>query len=186
MGTGVSQEDVSSAVDFIGCSTLSMPFNYLGTKVGGGISRSNLWDDIIAKVSSRLSKWKLKTLSIGGRLTLIKSVLSSMPLYHMSIYKVPIGVLNKLESLRRNFFNGVDSNERKISMCGWKKVLASKNKGGLGDSSNSTIIDVFIRVFQSGQMIGCEVLGSFSINNFEVKFLEEENPSEQSRLGILS
>ncbi|GJX66340.1 hypothetical protein Tco_0300683 [Tanacetum coccineum] len=26
---------------------------------------------------------------------------------------------------------------------------------------------------------------SFSINNFEVKFLEEENPSEQSRLGIL-
>ncbi|GJU65446.1 hypothetical protein Tco_1247281 [Tanacetum coccineum] len=34
-------------------------------------------------------------------------------------------------------------------------------------------------------MIGCEVLGSFSINNFEVKFLEEENPPEQSRLGIL-
>ncbi|GKD22429.1 RNA-directed DNA polymerase, eukaryota, reverse transcriptase zinc-binding domain protein [Tanacetum coccineum] len=135
MGIGVSQEDVSSAADFIGCSTLSMPFNYLGTKVGGGISRSNSWDDIIAKVSSRLSKWKLKTLSIGGRLTLIKSVLSSMPLYHMSIYKVPIGVLNKLESLRRNFFNGVDSNERKFSMCGWKKVLASKNKGGLGVSS---------------------------------------------------
>ncbi|GJS08339.1 hypothetical protein Tco_0365135 [Tanacetum coccineum] len=27
--------------------------------------------------------------------------------------------------------------------------------------------------------------GSFSINNFEVKFLEEENPPEQSRLGIL-
>ncbi|GJT63634.1 hypothetical protein Tco_1015114 [Tanacetum coccineum] len=37
----------------------------------------------------------------------------------------------------------------------------------------------------SNHMIGCEVLGSFSINNFEVKFLEEENPSEQSRLGIL-
>ena len=61
--------------------------------------------------------------------------LTTMPLYHMSIYKVPIGVLNNLESLRLNFFNGVDSNERKLSMCSWKKILASKNKGGLGISS---------------------------------------------------
>ncbi|GJZ80890.1 RNA-directed DNA polymerase, eukaryota [Tanacetum coccineum] len=135
MGIGVPQEEVHSAATFIGCATLSTPFNYLGTKIGGCISRSNSWNDMIVKISTRLSKWKLKTLSIGGRLTLIKSVLSSMPLYHMSIYKVPIGVLNKLESLRRNFFNGVDSNERKFSMCGWKKVLASKNKGGLGISS---------------------------------------------------
>ncbi|GJY65325.1 RNA-directed DNA polymerase, eukaryota [Tanacetum coccineum] len=105
MGIGVSHEDVNSAANFIGCSTLSRPFNYLGVKVGGCNSRSSSWDEVIAKISSRLSKWKLKTLSIGGRLTLIKSVLSSMPLYHMSIYKVPLGVLNKLESLRRNFFN---------------------------------------------------------------------------------
>nr|GEZ45446.1 RNA-directed DNA polymerase, eukaryota [Tanacetum cinerariifolium] len=95
----------------------------------------NSWDEIINKVSSRLSKWKLKTLYIGGRLTLIKSVLSSMPLYHMSIYKVPIGVLNKLEALRRNFFNGADLKEKKLAMIGWNKVLASKTKGGLGISS---------------------------------------------------
>ncbi|GJZ59047.1 hypothetical protein Tco_0614863 [Tanacetum coccineum] len=34
-------------------------------------------------------------------------------------------------------------------------------------------------------MIGCEVLGSFCVKNFKVKFLEEENPSEQSRFSIL-
>ncbi|GJR92224.1 hypothetical protein Tco_0290300 [Tanacetum coccineum] len=33
-------------------------------------------------------------------------------------------------------------------------------------------------------MIGCEVLGSFS-SIIDVKFMEEENPSEQSSLGIL-
>nr|GEY63382.1 RNA-directed DNA polymerase, eukaryota, reverse transcriptase zinc-binding domain protein [Tanacetum cinerariifolium] len=32
-------------------------------------------------------KWKVKTLSIGGRLTLLKSVLGASPLYNMSIYK---------------------------------------------------------------------------------------------------
>ncbi|GJU59172.1 RNA-directed DNA polymerase, eukaryota, reverse transcriptase zinc-binding domain protein [Tanacetum coccineum] len=99
------------------------------------MSRINSWDEVISKVSLRLSKWKLKVLSIGGRLTLLKSVLTSIPLYHMSIFKVPMGVLNSLESIRRNFFNGVDGSDRKLAWIGWNKVLASKKNGGLSVSS---------------------------------------------------
>ncbi|GJY75676.1 hypothetical protein Tco_0480792 [Tanacetum coccineum] len=33
-------------------------------------------------------------------------------------------------------------------------------------------------------MIGREILGSFCVNYFEFEFLKEENPPEQSRLGI--
>ncbi|GJS10576.1 RNA-directed DNA polymerase, eukaryota [Tanacetum coccineum] len=135
MGIGVSNEDVTTAANLIGCTTFTTPFNYLGVKVGVPSSKSCSWDEVLTKISARLSKWKLKTLSIGGRLTLIKSVLTSLPLYHMSIYKVPMGVLNRMESIRRRFFIGADNNERKISMIGWQKVLASKKKGGLGVSS---------------------------------------------------
>ncbi|GJU50283.1 reverse transcriptase domain-containing protein [Tanacetum coccineum] len=85
--------------------------------------------------AAKLSKWKIKTLSVGGRLTLIKSVLTSLPLYHMSLYKAPLGVLRDLESLRRKFFNGADINEKRFSMISWNKILASKQKGGLGVSS---------------------------------------------------
>ncbi|GJX49572.1 RNA-directed DNA polymerase, eukaryota, reverse transcriptase zinc-binding domain protein [Tanacetum coccineum] len=88
------------------------------------MSRLSSWDDIIAKLSARLSKWKLKSLSIGGRLTLIKSVLSSLPLYYMSYFKVPKGVLSKMESIRRNFFNGVENAEKKMSLIGWNKIFA--------------------------------------------------------------
>ncbi|GJV55438.1 RNA-directed DNA polymerase, eukaryota [Tanacetum coccineum] len=69
------------------------------------------WDEIVDKVKSRLSKWKMNTLSIGGRMTLLKSVLSSTPIYYMSMFKVPSQVLKCLE------------------------VLMSKDKGGLGVSS---------------------------------------------------
>ncbi|GJR59356.1 RNA-directed DNA polymerase, eukaryota [Tanacetum coccineum] len=103
--------------------------------VGVSSSRSCSWEDVLSKITVRLSKWKLKTLSIGGRLTLLKVVLTSMPLYQMSVYKVPMGVLNRMESMRRNFFNGVDNNDRKITMIGLKKILATKKKGGLGVSS---------------------------------------------------
>ncbi|GKB27723.1 hypothetical protein Tco_0867124 [Tanacetum coccineum] len=77
----------------------------------------------------------MKTLSIGGRLTLLKSVLGSMPIFHMFIFKVPSGVLRMLESICNYFFNGHDTNSKKASWVNWKKVLASKESGGLGVSS---------------------------------------------------
>ncbi|GJT65540.1 hypothetical protein Tco_1017020 [Tanacetum coccineum] len=76
----------------------------------------------VNKLKSRLSTWKLKTLSIGGRLTLIKSVLGSTPIYNMSIYKVPKAVLCVMESIRRNFFNGIREGER-TCLVKWSKVL---------------------------------------------------------------
>ncbi|GJW43033.1 RNA-directed DNA polymerase, eukaryota, reverse transcriptase zinc-binding domain protein [Tanacetum coccineum] len=135
MGIGTSQEEVDVAANVIGCNTFSSPFNYLGVKVGSSSSRSNFWDEVIAKLSSRLSKWKIKMLSIGGRFTLNKAVLSSLPIYLMSIYKTPVGVLRKMESIRRRFFNGADINENKMSMIGWEKIMVSRKKGGLGISS---------------------------------------------------
>nr|GFA89147.1 hypothetical protein [Tanacetum cinerariifolium] len=56
-----------------------------------------------AKLRSRLSNWKVKTLSIGGRLTLLKSVLGASPLDNMSIFKVPKGILKSMEAIRSNF-----------------------------------------------------------------------------------
>ncbi|GJW32292.1 hypothetical protein Tco_0052324 [Tanacetum coccineum] len=115
MGTGVGLEEVSRAANIVGCSTLSSPFSYLGVKVGDCMSRLQTWNDVTSKIMSRLSRWKLKTLSIGGRLTLLKSVLSSTPLYQMSIFKVPKGVLKNLESLRCKFFHGAEGSDRKMS-----------------------------------------------------------------------
>nr|GFC49358.1 RNA-directed DNA polymerase, eukaryota, reverse transcriptase zinc-binding domain protein [Tanacetum cinerariifolium] len=70
-----------------------------------------------------------------GRLTLLKSVLGASPLYNMSIYKVPKGVLKEMEAIRCKFFNGVDPVERKITWVSWDKVLASKKNDGHGVSS---------------------------------------------------
>ncbi|GJR55734.1 RNA-directed DNA polymerase, eukaryota [Tanacetum coccineum] len=104
-------------------------------KVGGNMSRVQAWTEVVDKVKSRLSNWKMKSLSIGGRLTLLKSVLGSMPIFHMSIFRVPLTVLHSLESIRCHFFNGHELNSNKASWVKWKSVLASKEKGGLGVSS---------------------------------------------------
>nr|GEZ26276.1 RNA-directed DNA polymerase, eukaryota, reverse transcriptase zinc-binding domain protein [Tanacetum cinerariifolium] len=103
--------------------------------VGGSMSRIQAWHEIVEKVKSRLSKWKTKTLSIGGRLTLLKSVLGSIPLFHMSLFKVPSKVLQILEIIRRQFFNGHDLGSHKASWVKWNNILTDKKRGGLGVSS---------------------------------------------------
>ncbi|GKF23313.1 hypothetical protein Tco_0075635 [Tanacetum coccineum] len=80
---------VEQAASKTGCASLKPPFSYLGSKVGGLMSRIQSWDEIMNTLAARLSKWKMKTLSIGGRLTLLKSVLGSMPIYHLSLFKAP-------------------------------------------------------------------------------------------------
>nr|GEY12664.1 hypothetical protein [Tanacetum cinerariifolium] len=56
MGIGIPNDVVVSAARFIGCSTLSVSFTYLGVKAGRLMSRLSSWDDVIAKLSSR-SLW---------------------------------------------------------------------------------------------------------------------------------
>ncbi|GJR81334.1 RNA-directed DNA polymerase, eukaryota [Tanacetum coccineum] len=108
-----------------------------GERIESGrlMSRIQSWNEIVDRVAARLSKWKMKTLLIGGRLTLLKSVLGSMPIYHLSIFKVPMKVLHSIESIRCQFFNGNDRLDKKPIWVKWKSVLASKEKGGLGVSS---------------------------------------------------
>ncbi|GKB85330.1 RNA-directed DNA polymerase, eukaryota [Tanacetum coccineum] len=135
MGVNVGDDKIKVAASKLGCLILNTPFTYLGTKVGGNMSRVQAWTKIIDKVKSRLSNWKLKSLSIGGRLTLLKSVLGSIPIFHMSIFKVPLTVLRSLESIRCQFFNGHELKSNKSSWVKWNSVLAAKEKGGLGVSS---------------------------------------------------
>ncbi|GKA06617.1 hypothetical protein Tco_0685841 [Tanacetum coccineum] len=75
MGIAVDDDKVTQIANSISCMTFTTPFSYLGVKVRGLMSRTQAWDGIVNKLLARLSKWKMKTLYIGGRLTLIKLVL---------------------------------------------------------------------------------------------------------------
>nr|GEW83763.1 RNA-directed DNA polymerase, eukaryota [Tanacetum cinerariifolium] len=82
-------------------------------------------------------------ISIGGYMSRLKA-------WEDVINKV---VLKKLESIRSYFFNGANLNVRKMSFIKWDKVLASKDKGGLGVASfyglNRALITKWIWRFRS-------------------------------------
>ncbi|GJU72871.1 putative RNA-directed DNA polymerase, eukaryota, reverse transcriptase zinc-binding domain protein [Tanacetum coccineum] len=136
-GVGVSRNEVDWMASTLKCTPGSLPFNYLGLPVGANMSISCHWSPIIEKVQKRLSSWKARCLSIGGRLTLVKSVLGSLPLYYFSIFRAPSKVLSLLESIRGRFFWGGSAEDRKISWVAWKQIMADRSMGGLGIDSLS-------------------------------------------------
>ncbi|GJV22065.1 RNA-directed DNA polymerase, eukaryota [Tanacetum coccineum] len=140
LGVGVPREDVTIAARSLGCLVMSSPFKYLGVMVGGNMSLTKSWDGVIGKLSSRLSKWKRNTLSIGGWLTLLKSVLGSTPIYTMSLYKVPKSILHSMESIRRKFFYGAIDDNKKITWVSWSNGHAISNVHAFHSSLWKTII----------------------------------------------
>ncbi|GKB13205.1 RNA-directed DNA polymerase, eukaryota [Tanacetum coccineum] len=124
---GSARATVEAMAISIGCSIMQNKFRYLGVMVGDCMSRFKAWEDVVINLRTRLSKWKAKTLSIGGRLTLLKSVLGASPLYTMSICKVPKGVLKEMESIRNNFFKGAELSEKKITWVAWDKSIHSSS-----------------------------------------------------------
>ncbi|GJS16267.1 RNA-directed DNA polymerase, eukaryota, reverse transcriptase zinc-binding domain protein [Tanacetum coccineum] len=137
LGIHVNNDNISRAAEDLGCQVLKLPFSYLGSMVGGRMHRLHSWDDTVDRVRNRLSKWKMKMLSSGGRLTLVKSVLGSMPIFHMSLFKVPAGILHKLESIRKHFFNGHESSSRRFlwGRSLWARVIKAIHgmDGSIGD-----------------------------------------------------
>ena len=71
-------------------------------------------------------------MSRAGRLTLIKSVLSSLPLFYLGLFKMPIGVAKKIICLQSNFFWGGREGKKAIPLVKWKIIQRPKRMGGLG------------------------------------------------------
>ncbi|GJY17125.1 putative RNA-directed DNA polymerase, eukaryota, reverse transcriptase zinc-binding domain protein [Tanacetum coccineum] len=137
-GIGVTNVELNTIASSIGCLALQFPCIYLGLPIGAKMISCLNWNPLVERFLKRLSNWKAKTLSFGGRLTLIRSVLGSSGVYYFSTFKAPKKIICKLEGIRRRFFWGGSANEKKISWIAWDKVTSPRNMGGLGIGSLKT------------------------------------------------
>ena len=81
MLTGVNVTDswLAEVALVMNCRRGFIPFVHLGLPIGGD--------------SRKLSFWK------PGRLILLKSVLSALPVYFLSFFKAPAGIISSIESI---------------------------------------------------------------------------------------
>lgn len=85
------------------CSEAELPITYLGMPLSHRNPRKVDYQPLIQAVQARLASWKSNLLSYGGRATLVKVVLTALPLHFMQAIRIPKGVIKHIDQTRRAF-----------------------------------------------------------------------------------
>lgn len=118
--------------NIFGCESGSLPIKYLGIPIHFRTLCNAEWNPIENRFASKLGCWRSKMLSYGDRLTLINSVLTSLPMFMLSFLEIPIGVRKRLDYYRSKFFWQSDEQKKKYRLSKWNIVCRPKDQGGWG------------------------------------------------------
>ncbi|XP_028074743.1 uncharacterized protein LOC114277104 [Camellia sinensis] len=116
----------------LGCKVAQLPVSYLGLPLGATFKGKWVWDEVVDRVQRRLVGWKRQYLSKGGWLTLIKSVLFSIPTYFMLLHVILVAVTRRLEKLQRDFLWGGGGEGFHYHLVAWDRICSPKERGSLG------------------------------------------------------
>lgn len=91
------------------------------------------WQPLINGIEMRLDGWKGTSVSQGGRLVLVNSVRTLLPLHYISYYRLPLWVIRKIDQIKRSFlWKGVSLAHVGNSLISWETVCSPKRNGGWG------------------------------------------------------
>ena len=109
-----------------------LPSSYLGVPFFMGSNKSSYWNNIIRRIKSRTMSWKVRWLTLSGRIMLIKSVLAAIPNYFFSVLSAPMNVIKQIESIIRGFLWADNmTGVKKIPLISLNEMAIDKSSGGV-------------------------------------------------------
>lgn len=85
---------------------------------------------------NKMKGWKLPFFTMDGRLTLVKHVLSAMPIFQMIVMHMPIWLIKSIGKVRRGFlWEGKEITAGGKCLVNWSAICSPKDFGGLGFSN---------------------------------------------------
>jgi hypothetical protein len=104
---------------------------HLALPVREGRMKKGKFKSTKGRFSKHASDWSEKYMSSGAKEILIKSVLQSIATYAMGVFKFPMGLLDELQHIIRNFWWGDEEDRRRMHWMAWDKMTRPKSQGGI-------------------------------------------------------
>ncbi|CAM8920109.1 unnamed protein product [Rhodiola kirilowii] len=139
----VQQELENEICDSLGIKAVEKHGKYLGLPMVVGQNKSECFRALEENVRNKIGDWKARLLSSAGKEILIKSVLTAMPQYAMTCYKLPLTLCRKLDADIINFWWAKKRGDRSIHWMDRKILTKEKSLGGLGLRCMEYVNDAF-------------------------------------------
>lgn len=98
-----SQEQIDRIRNFFPAQLTEFPIQYLGLPLAVGRLRKVHFQPLIDKISNTIPTWKAQLMNKAGRLTVVKSVMSSICTQSLISLKVPDWILQEIDKRRQGF-----------------------------------------------------------------------------------
>jgi len=105
---------------------------YLGYFIKPDDYRVVDWRWLIQKIEKRINNWSFRWLSMGGRLTLVKSLLEGILVYLLSLAHIPSSILKTLRKRMFSFLWFGNVGKEKYHLVRWEALSKPKHLGGWG------------------------------------------------------
>ncbi|KAL5545689.1 hypothetical protein UlMin_005376 [Ulmus minor] len=130
-GPKLSDDDATSMVALLSVPRVRCHEKYMGLPCYSGKNKKDLFSSIKDRVWNKLCSWKSKLLSAGGREVLSKAVIQVIPTYTMSLFKLPLTLIQELHRLCAQFWWRGDTEKQRMHWCTWEKLCSHKFDGGM-------------------------------------------------------
>jgi hypothetical protein len=110
---GAAKDNISVYEEIFTCKSRELPMKYLGVPIHKKILLNSHWKPVEDKMEKRLGCYQGKLLDMGARVTLLNACLSSVPLYMLSFYRIPVGVRKRMDIYRSRLLWQEEQGNRK-------------------------------------------------------------------------
>lgn len=136
---------------------------YLGLPEHFCRRKRDIFASIIDRIRQKAHSWTAKFLSGAGKQIMLRSVLSAMPCYAMSCFKLPVSLCRQIQSILTRFWWGANPEKNKMCWVAWTTMALPKYAGGLGFRDIETFNDALLakigwRIIKDPQSLLARVL----------------------------